>query len=33
MATNISWKDKVNNTQLYIGMPKIPEVKNKEYCD
>ena len=26
MATNISWKDKVNNTQLYRGMPKIHEV-------
>ena len=26
MATNISWKDKVTNTQLYMGMPKISEV-------
>ena len=26
MATNISWKDKVTNTQLYMGMTKISEV-------
>ena len=26
MATNISWKDKFTNIQLYIGMPKITEV-------
>ena len=26
MATNISWKDKVTNTQLYMGIPKITEV-------
>ena len=26
MATNISWTDKVTNTQLYRGMPKITEV-------
>ena len=26
MATHISWKDKVTNTQLYRGMPKITEV-------
>ena len=26
MATNISWKDKVTNTQLYRGIPKIIEV-------
>ena len=26
MATNISWKDKVTNTQLYRGIPKISEV-------
>ena len=26
MATNISWKDKVTNKQLYRGMPKITVV-------
>ena len=26
MATNISWKDKVTNTQMYKGIPKITEV-------
>ena len=26
MTTNISWKDKVTNTQMYRGMPKISEV-------
>ena len=26
MATNISWKDKVTNIQLYMGMPNISEV-------
>ena len=26
MTTNISWKYKVTNTQLYRGMPKITEV-------
>ena len=25
MATNISWKDKVTNTHLYRGMPKITD--------
>ena len=26
MATNIPWKDKVTNTQLYMGMPKIFDI-------
>ena len=26
MATKVSWKDNVTNTQLYRGMPKITEV-------
>ena len=26
MATNISWEDKITNTQLYKGMAKISEV-------
>ena len=26
MATNISWKDKVTNTQLLMGIPNISNV-------